>query len=52
MIAQVFDYLGSLSGYGVSPECIALFGFGLFLFSISEFFRLLELLIARITGGK
>lgn len=50
MLNQFFTWLGDLNIYGVDPIIASAFGFCILIFCISEFFRLIELLIVRIFG--
>lgn len=52
MLTDIFNYLGQLDIYGVDPIIAASFGFCVLIFGISEFFRLIELLIVRIFGKR
>lgn len=49
MLTNLYNWIGSLDGFGVDPELSAIFGFVLFLFAVAEFFRLLELIISHLT---
>lgn len=49
MLESIFNYLGQLNIYGVDPDLVAMIGFCLLLFGVSEFFRLLELVLAHLT---
>lgn len=50
MMNQFFEWLGELNIYGVDPIIVTSVGFCILIFCISEFFRLIELLIVRIFG--
>lgn len=49
MLQSIFDWFGSITGFGIDPLIPATFGFLLFIFAISEFFRLLEIIVVHIS---
>lgn len=50
MLESFFQWLGEVNIYGVDPIIVTAIGFSILIFCISEFFRLIELLIVRIFG--
>lgn len=50
MLESFFQWLGEVNIYGVDPIIVTSIGFSILIFCISEFFRLIELLIVRIFG--
>lgn len=49
MVSQLINWIGQFNNLGLDPDLAATFGFCLFLFAVSEFFRLFELVLSHLT---